>query len=144
MSKQTAATSTIQITSPAQTLMLAFELGEGSWLLGFSARFGEVGDRFHRTPFGDHHERHFTDIPVGGCTRSCHPLLHRLEAHCQATEICRSEVPSALKLWKWGSQCVQRSACQTFRGSSWRAASVQRSILGVPQLVIDWLRYCGE
>ena len=42
MSKQTAAASTIQITSPAQTLMLAFELGEGSWLLGFSAGFGEA------------------------------------------------------------------------------------------------------
>lgn len=42
MSTQTAATSTIEITSPAQTLMLAFELGEGSWLLGFSAGFGEA------------------------------------------------------------------------------------------------------
>ena len=42
MSKQTAAASTIQISSPAQTLMLAFELGEGSWLLGFSAGFGEA------------------------------------------------------------------------------------------------------
>jgi transposase len=41
MSKQTAAASTIEITSPAQTLMLAFELGEGAWLLGFSAGFGE-------------------------------------------------------------------------------------------------------
>jgi transposase len=42
MSKQTAAASTIEITSPAQTLMLAFELGEGAWLLGFSAGFGEA------------------------------------------------------------------------------------------------------
>ena len=42
MSKKTAATSMIQISSPAQTLMLAFELGEGSWLLGFSAGFGEA------------------------------------------------------------------------------------------------------
>jgi len=41
MSKKTAAASTIEITSPARTLMLAFELGEGSWLLGFSAGFGE-------------------------------------------------------------------------------------------------------
>ena len=42
MSKQTAATSTIEITSPTQILMLAFELGEGSWLLGFSAGFGDI------------------------------------------------------------------------------------------------------
>ncbi len=42
MSKHTAAASTIQISSPAQTLMLAFELGEGCWLLGFSAGFGEA------------------------------------------------------------------------------------------------------
>ena len=41
MSKQTATASTIQITSSARTLMLAFELGEVSWLLGFSAGFGE-------------------------------------------------------------------------------------------------------
>ncbi len=41
MSKQTAATSTIQITSATPTLMLAFELGEASWLLGFSAGYGE-------------------------------------------------------------------------------------------------------
>jgi len=31
MSKQTAAAPTIQITSPSQTLMLAFELGGGYW-----------------------------------------------------------------------------------------------------------------
>lgn len=41
MSKQTAATSTIQITSPTQSLLLAFELGEDAWLLGFSPGFGE-------------------------------------------------------------------------------------------------------
>jgi hypothetical protein len=41
VSKQTATASTIQITSSARTLMLAFELCEVSWLLGFSAGFGE-------------------------------------------------------------------------------------------------------
>ena len=40
MSKYTATTSTIQITS-APILLLAFELGEESWLLGFSRGFGE-------------------------------------------------------------------------------------------------------
>jgi transposase len=40
LSKYTAATSTIQITS-APILLLAFELGEESWLLGFSRGFGE-------------------------------------------------------------------------------------------------------
>ena len=40
MSRKTAATSTIQITS-APILLLAFELGEESWLLGFSRGFGE-------------------------------------------------------------------------------------------------------
>ena len=53
MSKRTAAASAIQISSPAQTLMLAFELGEGAWLLGFSAGFGEAvlrrKDRFRAT-----------------------------------------------------------------------------------------------
>lgn len=39
-SKYTAATSTIQITS-APMLLMAFELGEESWLLGFSRGFGE-------------------------------------------------------------------------------------------------------
>jgi transposase len=45
MSKQTAATSAIQITSASPVLMLAFELGEESWLLGFSAGFGEPVSR---------------------------------------------------------------------------------------------------
>ncbi len=40
MSKQTAATS-IEITAAEPTLMLAFELGETGWLLGFSAGYGE-------------------------------------------------------------------------------------------------------
>jgi transposase len=41
VSKKTAATSAIEITSKSRVLMLAFELGEESWLLGFSAGFGE-------------------------------------------------------------------------------------------------------
>ncbi len=41
MSKQTATASTIQITSATPILMLAFELGETSWLLGFSSGYGE-------------------------------------------------------------------------------------------------------
>ncbi len=45
MSKKTAATSKIQITSKFRVLMLAFELGEESWLLGFSAGFGEPVSR---------------------------------------------------------------------------------------------------
>jgi len=45
VSKQTAATSKIQITSKSRILMLAFELGEESWLLGFSAGFGEPVSR---------------------------------------------------------------------------------------------------
>ena len=45
MSKKTAATSKIQITSKSRVLMLAFELGEESWLLGFSAGFGEQVSR---------------------------------------------------------------------------------------------------
>ena len=40
MSKQTAATS-IEITAPEPTLMLAFELGETGWLLGFFAGYCE-------------------------------------------------------------------------------------------------------
>jgi len=40
MSTYTAATSTIEITS-APILLLAFELGEASWLLGFSSGFGQ-------------------------------------------------------------------------------------------------------
>ena len=42
MSKQTAATSTIEITSPTPVLMLAMELGEEHWKLGFSAAFGQL------------------------------------------------------------------------------------------------------
>ncbi len=42
MSKQTATASTIQITSPTPVLMLALELGEESWKLGFSSAFGQL------------------------------------------------------------------------------------------------------
>ncbi len=41
MSKQTAATSTIQISEDRQTLMLAMELGETGWLLGFASAYGQ-------------------------------------------------------------------------------------------------------
>ncbi len=40
MSKHTAATLKIEINAATRGLMLAFELGEESWLLGFSAGFG--------------------------------------------------------------------------------------------------------
>ena len=40
MSRSTATASGNELTSRATTLMLAFELGEGSWLLGFSTGFG--------------------------------------------------------------------------------------------------------
>ncbi len=40
MSQSTATTSTIELTAGASVLMLAFELGEASWLLGFSSGFG--------------------------------------------------------------------------------------------------------
>jgi len=42
MSKQTAATSTIEITSSTPTLMLALELCEEKWKLGFSSGFGQA------------------------------------------------------------------------------------------------------
>ena len=42
MSKQTATASTIQITSPVPVLMLALELGEEKWKLGFSSAFGQA------------------------------------------------------------------------------------------------------
>ena len=42
MSKQTATASTIQITATSPTLMLALELGEESWKLGFSSAFGQI------------------------------------------------------------------------------------------------------
>ncbi len=42
MSKQTATASTIQITSTTPVLMLALELGEESWKLGFSSAFGQL------------------------------------------------------------------------------------------------------
>jgi transposase len=45
MPKKTAATSKLQITPKCRALMLAFELGEASWLLGFSAGFGEPVSR---------------------------------------------------------------------------------------------------
>ena len=41
MSKSTAATSTIQISEEREILMLAMELGESGWLLGFSSAFGQ-------------------------------------------------------------------------------------------------------
>jgi len=41
MSKQTAAASAIQISEAGETLMLAMELGESGWLLGFAGAFGE-------------------------------------------------------------------------------------------------------
>ncbi len=42
VSKQTAATSTIEITSSTPVLMLALELGEEKWKLGFCSAFGQV------------------------------------------------------------------------------------------------------
>ena len=42
MSAQTAATSTFQITSATPVLMLAMELGEEHWKLGFSSAFGQL------------------------------------------------------------------------------------------------------
>ncbi len=41
MSKQTAAASTIEISEARETLMVAMELGEKGWLLGFSSGFGQ-------------------------------------------------------------------------------------------------------
>jgi transposase len=41
MSKSTAATSTIQISEERETLMLAMELGETGWLLGFASAYGQ-------------------------------------------------------------------------------------------------------
>ena len=42
MSKQTAAASTIEISEVQPILMLAMELGESGWLLGFSSGFGQT------------------------------------------------------------------------------------------------------
>ena len=42
MSKLTTATSTIEISSARPTLMLAMELSEEKWKLGFSAAFGQA------------------------------------------------------------------------------------------------------
>ena len=42
MSKQTAAASTIEISEAQPILMLAMELGESGWLLGFSSGFGQT------------------------------------------------------------------------------------------------------
>lgn len=42
MSKQTAAASTIEISQVQPILMLAMELGESGWLLGFSSGFGQT------------------------------------------------------------------------------------------------------
>ena len=42
MSKQTAAASTIEISQVKPILMLAMELGESGWLLGFSSGFGQT------------------------------------------------------------------------------------------------------
>jgi transposase len=41
MSKQTAAASTIQISQEQKTLMVAMELGETGWLLGFASAYGQ-------------------------------------------------------------------------------------------------------
>jgi transposase len=41
MSRQTTATSTIQISEERETLMFAMELGETGWLLGFASGFGQ-------------------------------------------------------------------------------------------------------
>ncbi len=41
MSKSTATASTIELSKVQEILMLAFELSEGEWLLGFSRGFGE-------------------------------------------------------------------------------------------------------
>ena len=41
MSRQTAAASTIQISQEQQTLMVAMELGETGWLLGFASAYGQ-------------------------------------------------------------------------------------------------------
>lgn len=42
VSNQTATASTIQITATTPVLMLALELGEDSWKLGFSSAFGQI------------------------------------------------------------------------------------------------------
>ena len=42
VSKKTATTPTIQITSNTPVLMLAMELGEDHWKLGFSSAFGQI------------------------------------------------------------------------------------------------------
>ena len=42
MSKKTATASTIQITATTPVLMLAMELGEEKWKLGFSSGFGQT------------------------------------------------------------------------------------------------------
>ena len=42
LSKKTTATSTIEITSTTPTLMLALELGEEKWKLGFCSAFGQI------------------------------------------------------------------------------------------------------
>ena len=42
MSKRTATASTIQITATTPVLMLALELGEEAWKLGFSSAFGQI------------------------------------------------------------------------------------------------------
>jgi hypothetical protein len=42
VSKQTAAASTIEISQVQPILMLAMELGESGWLLGFSSGFGQT------------------------------------------------------------------------------------------------------
>ena len=42
MSKRTATASTLQITAGTPILMLALELGEEKWKLGFSSAFGQA------------------------------------------------------------------------------------------------------
>jgi transposase len=45
MSKQTAAVSTIEISQAQKTLMVAMELGETGWLLGFASAYGQKPSR---------------------------------------------------------------------------------------------------
>jgi transposase len=45
MSKQTAAASTIEISQAQKTLMVAMELGEMGWLLGFASAYGQKPSR---------------------------------------------------------------------------------------------------
>ena len=95
MSTYTAATSTIQLSSAPQSLLLAFELGEESWLLGFSVGFGgkvlrrKIASRDTASLLREvaHARTHF-GLDSGAVVRSCYEAgrdgfwLHRfLVAH---------------------------------------------------------------